>query len=90
MYGALIICVCTVRNLFSFPVSSSVLSLVFSSDPNEDEAKYHFSLSSEKGVVKFGCVTSSEREQWVQWLTRATGQTDKPLEQKDKPGELDL
>ena len=57
---------------------------LFFSEPNgEDLAKYHFTLSSEKGVIKFGCMTSTERDQWVQWLTRATGQTDKP---KDKPG----
>jgi hypothetical protein len=55
------------------------------------EGKYHFILSSESGVIKFGCVTSTEREQWVQWLTRATGQTDKPLEHRDNlgGGELD-
>ena len=68
--------------VYNFTIILS-LSLSLSPDPSGvDEIRYYFTLSSEKGVIKFGCVTSAEREQWVQWLTRATGQTDKPKDNK--------
>ena len=58
--------------------------VIYLEQEDNEESKYLFilNLSSEKGQIRFGCVTSSEREQWLQWFTRATGQTDKPAELK--------
>lgn len=82
-YNSNIICYSTIELIAFIDLMECVLVL----DHNEeDDGKSRFILSSEKGIVKFGCANSHEREQWMQWLTRATGQTDKPLEQVDMPG----
>ena len=34
--------------------------------------------TAEMGRLRFGCRDDSDRQSWVKWLVRATGQTDKP------------
>ena len=34
--------------------------------------------TAEMGRLRFGCRDDGDRQSWVKWLVRATGQTDKP------------
>ena len=47
----------------------------------DPDYKYMFVLvaeTAEMGRLRFGCRDDSDRQSWVKWLVRATGQTDKP------------
>ena len=54
------------------------------------ENKYMFVLVSETAEMRrlrFGCHDDSERQKWVQWMVRATGQKAQP-QQADEPDEI--
>ena len=41
-------------------------------------------VSEQEQEITFACQTTQERENWVKWLARATGQAVKPQEQQDE------
>ena len=48
---------------------------------NDVDAKYLFDLvfdNSELGRVHFGCRDDVERQSWIEWMVRGTGQTNQP------------
>lgn len=40
--------------------------------------QYKFVLLSEEGKLRFGCRDNADRQVWVQWIYRATGQSHQP------------
>ena len=42
--------------------------------PQGQDSRYLFQLSSNRGTVRLGCRDKQEREGWMQWMTRASGQ----------------
>lgn len=54
----------------------------------EFDAESSFQLVSEKGTIRICCKDRSERDAWVQWMTRATGQENK-LDPSGESQELD-
>ena len=53
--------------------------------PDELKGLFWFILIPEQQgqEITFGCQTTQERENWVKWLARATGQAVKPQEQEE-------
>ena len=49
--------------------------------PDGDESlqyPYKFVLISEEGKLRFACRDDLDRQAWVQWIYRATGQSHQP------------
>ena len=52
-------------------------------DPTANSKAAMFVLASEEsevGRIRYGCRDTTERDSWMKWLARATGQTIEPIQ----------
>ena len=70
-------------------INNDICVLFINLVEGEEGGRYKFLLTCDKEELKLGCHSTSERETWVKWLVRATGQTDDPMESETGKGARD-